>query len=168
MRGKSLGSAGLELPLTKRWLVDAKCRRMGWVIVPYDAGDTIENAIIDAFDEFETIIFEQKLVVHPFLLNRIQSLEKAMLTKLCELASSWRKTRYEKFEQARVEIVTNKVALAVTLELVSSLFARLDAKISDYNLINIDNPNEELVFGVIECLDETVTEAVTTIVRSWK
>jgi hypothetical protein len=168
MIGKSLGSAGGEAALSKRWLVDAKCRRLGWVMVPYDAADKLTNSIADAFDEFEDIILDQKIVVHPMLLNRIESLEKAMIEKLCELANSWRKTRIEKFEQARIEVVTNKVALAIFLESVVQLFARLDAKISDYNLIDIDAKEGELVFCAIECLDERVTEDVTKIVRGWK
>ena len=154
--------------LSRRWLVDAKCRRLGWVIVPYDAGDKLTNAIADAFDEFETIIFEQKIVVHPMLLNRIEHLENALIEKLCGLASSWRKTRFEKFEEARVEVVTHKVALAITLDLVAQLLARLDAKIIDYSLIDMDAREGELVFLAIECLDERVTEDVTKIVRSWK
>jgi hypothetical protein len=168
MISKSLGSAGMAPQLSKRWLVDARCKRLGWVMVPYDATDKLTNEIADAFDEFATIIFEQKIVVHPMLLNRIESLEKSLIEKLCELANSWRKTRIERFEEARVEVVTNRVALAIVLETVAALFARLDAKISDYGLIDMDVKEGELVFCAIECLDERVTEAVTQIVRGWK
>jgi hypothetical protein len=165
---KSLGTPGGKAPLSKRWLVDARCKRLGWVMVPHTARADLENEIADAFDEFVSIIFNQKIVVHPMLLNRIQSLEKSMIEKLYELAENWRKTRIERFEEARVEVVTNRIAMAIILDLVAALFVRLDNKISDYNLIDMDTKDGELVFCAIEVLDERVTEAVTTIVRSWK
>jgi hypothetical protein len=155
-------------PKTRRWLVDAKCKRLGWVMVPVTAGDDITHVIAKNFDKMEQAFITKKIPVHESLLDLLERLEGSMIEKLCELANGWRKTRITKWQQARTEIVSTKAALRLVLELLDDLFERMHTRITDYTLIDVTKDQDKLVFLELECLEEKVIEDVTKIAKGWK
>jgi hypothetical protein len=154
--------------LSRRWLADAQCKKLGWVMVPYDASEKLTHAVAGAFDILQTAITVKKLVVHTSLLDMIERLETALIEKLCDLASSFRRTRITRWEQTDIEVVTAKAALGFVTELLEALFSRLHTRITDYTLIDCNNPDDKLTFLELECLEEKVVEDVTKIVEGWK
>ena len=86
--------------------MEAECKRLGWVMVPCDAGEPLSKAIANSFSTLQTAITLKQLVVHTSLLDLIERLEAALIEKLCELATSFRDTRSDsltKYEKAKTE-----------------------------------------------------------------
>jgi hypothetical protein len=157
-----------EKPKSRRWLVDSKCKKLGWVMVPVTAGDDLARAITKSFDKMEQAFITKKIPVHESLLDLIERLETNLIEKLCELANGWRKTRITKWQEARTEIVSMAGALTVVLELLDQLFDRLHTRVTDYTLIDTSKDQDKLVFLELECLEEKVIEDVAKIVKGWK
>ena len=153
--------------LSRRWIVDAQCKRLGWVMVPCGAGEDLTNIIADAFDALERNVILQKLRVHESLLTLIESLEESLIVQTCDLTSGWRKTRITRWEQARVEIVTNARAVEKLTQLLQALFERMHVRITDYSLIDAENDKDKLVFLELERLEEKVTEDVIKLAKGW-
>jgi hypothetical protein len=170
MRMKPVSLAYAQQPLSQRWRVDAECKRLGWVMVPHTAGDDITSAVASNFDKFQNSLYQHGLyeIAHPKLLSNIERLEDKLTEQLCDIAKGWLKTRLTGWQQARIVIVTNAVAVQMVDDLMSNLFTSVGTKISDYKLINDGDDREALILLDLENLQEDVMEAVVKVVRGWK
>jgi hypothetical protein len=163
---------------SRRWLMEAECKRLGWVMVPYNAGVPLSKAVASSFDTLQKAITVKQLVVHTSLLDLIERLEAALIEKLCDLATTLlvtRSDRWTQYEMAKtekeksdIEVFTNEVAMAFVSDLLEALFARLHRQITDYALINSKDPQDKLMFLELECLEDKVKEDVLKIVGAWK
>jgi hypothetical protein len=86
---------------SRRWLMEAECKKLGWVMVPYDAGVPMSKAVAKSFEQLQNAIELKHMVVHTSLLDLIERLETALIEKLCDLATTFRETRAERWEAHR-------------------------------------------------------------------
>jgi hypothetical protein len=158
--------------------MEAECKKLGWVMVPYDAGVPMSKAVAACFLKLQISIELKQMVVHTALLDLIERLETALIEKLCDLATTFRTTRAERWELYRnartdsekndITVLTTATAIDFIRELMDALFARLHRQIGDYALIDVKDARDKLMFLELECLEEKVKEDVLKIVGAWK
>ena len=169
---------GLAVVNSRRWLMEAECKKLGWVMVPYDAGVPISKAVAASFFKLQVSIELKQMVVHTSLLDLIERLETALIEKLCDLATTFRETRAERWETYRnaqtdieksnITVMTTAIAVEFVGELIDALFARLHRQITDYGLIDSKDAQDKLMFLELECLETKTKEDVLKIVGAWK
>jgi hypothetical protein len=169
-RTKPQSLAYVEKPLSQRWMADARCERLGWVMVPYDATENLTHAIADPFDELAHAMASEGFFefAHPDLLKGLNDLEKFLVEDLCSLANSWRKTRITGWEKSRTVVVTNEAAVIRVDEVMTDLFGKLGEQIKDYNLLDDRDRNDARIFFALQRLQEYVIRKVLKVVRGWK
>lgn len=165
-RKKSL--AYVDAPLSRRWEADAQCRELAWIMVPTAAGDEITNSVADTFDALTEAFRTKQLIVHPSLLQLIETLEANIIEMLCRTADGWRKQRIANGHKHDADVITIDVGVAATKGLISSLFERMYTRITDYELIDKNNKQEKLVLLDLECLEEKLGGDIAKIVKGWK
>jgi hypothetical protein len=158
--------------------MEAECKKLGWVMVPYDAGVPMSKAVAACFLKLQVAIELKQMVVHTSLLDLIERLETALIEKLCDLATTFRSTRAERWEtyrnaktdaeKAAVVVLTTANAVEFVGDLIDELFARLHKQVTDYDLIDSKDRQEKLMFLELECLETKTKEDVVKIVGAWK
>jgi hypothetical protein len=153
--------------VAQRLDAEFKCRLLGWVIVPYDAGDLLSKSVAKNFGEMFDDLTSLKVIVHPAVLKLIERLEEAMINKLFDLANGWRETRITKGTAMNTPVVTVDMCAVCIQDLIAELFKQFLGRIEYNCLIDLSNRQEVLVYLEIDCLKEKIVYDATKIVKEW-